>query len=79
MIKDKTIYKKNIPSTILNKLTKLKSNDMAFLTLNDTYYIGKSHNYDFSIEITDLDNNFVSLVIYWGDYRYYTIFRTIRL
>ena len=31
------------------------------------------------LEITDLDNNFVSLVIYWGDYRYYTIFRTIRL
>ena len=31
------------------------------------------------LEVTDLDNNFVSLVIYWGDYRYYTIFRTIRL
>jgi len=59
MIKDKTIYKKNIPSTILNKLTKLKSNDMAFLTLNDTYYIGKSYNYDFPIEIVDL-NDFIS-------------------
>jgi len=31
------------------------------------------------LEVTDLDNNFVSIVIYWGDYRYYTIFRTIRL
>lgn len=31
------------------------------------------------LEITDLDNNFVSVVIYWGNYRYYTIFRTIRL
>ena len=31
------------------------------------------------LETTDLDNNFVSIVIYWGDYRYYTIFRTIRL
>lgn len=31
------------------------------------------------LEVTDLDNNFVSMVIYWGDYRYYTIFRTIRL
>jgi hypothetical protein len=31
------------------------------------------------LETTDLDNNFVSLVIYWGDFRYYTIFRTIRL
>ena len=31
------------------------------------------------LEATDLDHNFVSLVIYWGDYRYYTILRTIRL
>ena len=31
------------------------------------------------LEINDLDNNFVSLVIYWGDYRYYTILRSIRL
>lgn len=31
------------------------------------------------LEVTDLDNNFVSIVIYWGDYRYYTIFRTIQL
>ncbi len=31
------------------------------------------------LETTDLDNNFLSIVIYWGDYRYYTIFRTINL
>lgn len=31
------------------------------------------------LEIDDLDNNFVSLVVYWGPYRYYTIFRTIQL
>ena len=31
------------------------------------------------LEINDLDNNFVSLVIYWGDYRYYTILRSVRL
>ncbi|MDR1168614.1 MAG: hypothetical protein LBK53_06995 [Heliobacteriaceae bacterium] len=31
------------------------------------------------LEATDLDNNFVSLVIYWGNYRYYTILRTIQL
>lgn len=31
------------------------------------------------LEVTDLDNNFVSLIIYWGDYRYYAILRTIRL
>lgn len=56
--KDKTIFKKNLPSTILKKLSKLKQNDMAFLTLNDTYYIGKQYNYDFPIDITDI-NDFI--------------------
>lgn len=31
------------------------------------------------LEVTDLDNNFVSIVIYYGHYRYYTVFRTIKL
>ena len=31
------------------------------------------------LEATDLDHNYLSLVIYWGNYRYYTIFRTIAL
>ena len=31
------------------------------------------------LETTDLDNNFISIVIYWGDYRYYMVLRTIRL
>ena len=59
MNNDKVLYKKNIPVTTLKKLIKLKGFDMAFCTLNDTYYIGRSYNYDFSIEITDLDD-FVS-------------------
>ncbi len=31
------------------------------------------------LEATDLDNNFISIVIYWGNYRYYMILRTIAL
>ena len=31
------------------------------------------------LEAPDLDHNYLSLVIYWGNYRYYTIFRTIAL
>ena len=31
------------------------------------------------LEITDLDNNFVSIVIYFKEFRYYTIFRTVKL
>lgn len=31
------------------------------------------------LEMFDLDNNFVSLIVYWGTHRYYMIFRTIAL
>ena len=31
------------------------------------------------LEINDLDNNFVQIVVYYGPYRYYTIFRTVQL
>ena len=31
------------------------------------------------LEVNDLDNKFVSIIVYYGDYRYYTIFRTIQL
>lgn len=31
------------------------------------------------LEVTDLDNNFVSVVVYYGNYRYYTLFRTIAM
>lgn len=31
------------------------------------------------LEVTDLDNKFVSIVVYFGDYRYYTIFRTVQM
>ena len=29
------------------------------------------------LEVTDLDNKFVSIVVYFGPYRYYTLFRTV--
>ncbi len=31
------------------------------------------------LEATDLDNNFLSLVVYWGAHRYYMVFRTVEL
>ncbi len=31
------------------------------------------------LEATDLENNFISLIVYWGNYRYYMILRTIQL
>lgn len=34
---------------------------------------------DTYLETTDLENNFISIVLYWGNYRYYMILRTIKL
>lgn len=31
------------------------------------------------LETTDLDNNYISIVLYWGNFRYYTILRSVRL
>lgn len=31
------------------------------------------------VEVNDLDNKFVSMVVYYGPYRYYTIFRTVAM
>lgn len=31
------------------------------------------------LEATDLENNFISIIVYWGNHRYYMILRTIRL
>lgn len=31
------------------------------------------------LEISDLNNNFISIVLYWGNYKYYIVVRTIAL
>lgn len=31
------------------------------------------------LEVNDLDNKFISIVVYYGDYRYYTLFRTVQM
>ena len=34
---------------------------------------------DTFLEASDLDNNFISIIVYWGNYRYYLVLRTIQL
>lgn len=31
------------------------------------------------LEVTDLDNNFISIVVYWKEFRYYLIMRTVKM
>lgn len=54
-LKDKVIYQRKIPVSLLKKLIKLKQFDMAFLSLNETYYTNKDYKYDYGNLITDLD------------------------
>lgn len=34
---------------------------------------------DTFLDANDLDNNFISLIVYWGNYRYYFVLRSIQL
>ena len=34
---------------------------------------------DTYLQAEDLDNNFISLIVYWGNYRYYFVLRTVQL
>lgn len=54
-MKDKVIYQRKIPVSILKKLIKLKQFDLAFLSLNETYYTNKDYRYDYGYEIKDLN------------------------
>lgn len=70
-------YEKHLPKP---KLTRAQKIHMGVLS-----YLGKfkgSKRKDpikSYMEITDLENHFVSIVIYYGNHKYSTIFRTIKL
>ena len=53
--RDKVVYQRKIPVSLIKKLVKLKQFDMAFLSLNEIYYLNKDYNYDYGNLITDLD------------------------
>lgn len=54
-MKEKVVYQRKLPVTLLKKLIKLKQFDMAFLSLNETHYINKDYKYDYGTPIEDLD------------------------
>lgn len=71
-------YKNNLPQVKMTKVQIIREKALNFVGRNvksskrqpipDTY-----------LEASDLDNNFISLVVYWGDFRYYFVLRTIQL
>lgn len=71
-------YKNNLPQIKLTMPQLIREKALKFVgkkfksskrkPIPDTY-----------LETSDLDNNFVSIIVYWGNYRYYFVLRTIQL
>lgn len=71
-------YKDNLPQVKMTKVQLIREKALRFVGKNvksskrqpipDTY-----------LEASDLDNNFISLIVYWGDFKYYFVLRTIQL
>ena len=70
-------YDENLPKPKYTFAQKVHMGALSFLgKFNSTKRRDPVKSY---MEVNDLENYFVSLVIYYGNHRYYTIFRTIRL
>ena len=70
-------YKEHIPKPKLTKAQAIHMGILDFLGKFDSTK-RKSPIQSF-LEVNDLDNYFVSIIIYYGNHKYSTIFRTIRL
>lgn len=71
-------YKNNLPQVKLTKIQLIREKTLKL--------VGKHVNSskrkpipDTYLEASDLDNNFISVIVYWGNYRYYLVLRTIQL
>lgn len=71
-------YETHIPQPKLTMRQKLSKNFYHFI---GTYFKSakKKPATQTYLEVNDLDNKFVSLVVYYGPYRYYTILRTVKM
>ena len=70
-------YEKHLPQP---KLTKAQKIHMGALEFIGKFKSSKRKEPIKSyLEITDLENHFVSIIIYYGTHKYSTIFRTIKL
>ncbi len=71
-------YASHIPQPRLTPVQKMSKKFYGFIGTHFAHSQRKEATKTY-LEVNDLDNKFVSLVIYYGDYRYYTIFRTVQM
>lgn len=71
-------YKNNLPQVKMTKVQLIREKALRFV--GRTFKSSKRRVIpDTYLEASDLDNNFISLIVYWGDFRYYLVLRTIQL
>ena len=70
-------YERHLPQPKLTKAQKIHMGALSFLgKFSSTKRKDPVKSY---MEITDLENHFVSIIIYYANHKYSTIFRTIKL
>jgi len=71
-------YKNNLPQIKMTKIQLIREKTLKLV--GKTVKSSKRKPIpDTFLEASDLDNNFVSIIVYWGNYRYYFVMRTIQL
>ncbi len=71
-------YENNLPKVKLTTPQKIREATLKFIGKHKKSAKRKPIP-DTFLEADDLDNNFISLIVYWGNYRYYFVLRSIQL
>lgn len=71
-------YESHLPKPKLTLTQRMGKNFYAFLGKHFKNAQRKPPVQSY-LEVNDLDNKLVSIIVYYGDYRYYTIFRTVQM
>lgn len=71
-------YKDNLPQVKLTTPQKIREVTLKLVGKFDNKAKRKPIP-DTYLDAQDLDNNFISVIVYWGNYRYYMVLRTIQL
>ena len=71
-------YENNLPKVKLTRPQKIR--EMALKFVGKHFDSSKRKPIpDTFLDASDLDNNFISIIVYWGNYRYYFVLRSIQL
>lgn len=71
-------YKNNLPQIKLTRTQRIREKALKFV--GNKFKSSKREPIpDTYLEASDLDNSFVSIIVYWGNYRYYFVLRSIQL